>query len=218
MMFQQLKDVRFMKKALLLSVSVVILSASSASAWPKWFRSKNTCQPVCTPVVVCCEPAPVVCCQPAPVVCCEPAPAVVTPAPEEKKIEAPTKKSLYERLGGEPAVKAVVDDFVGRAASNPKVNFTRKGTAVEWEASPENVARLKKLLIELIGSATGGPQKYTGRDMKSSHKGMMITEAEFGALAGDLKATLDKFKVPQAEQDELFKIVGSTKGDIVEKK
>ena len=95
-------------------------------------------------------------------------------------------------------------------------NFTRKGTDKEWAATPENVARLKMHLVELIGMITGGPQKYTGRSMKESHAGMKITAEEFGALAADLKATLDKFKVPTKEQTELFKIVGSTQGDIVE--
>jgi hemoglobin len=128
-----------------------------------------------------------------------------------------TAESLYNRLGGAKAIAAVVDDFVARAASNPKVNFTRKGTSMEWEASPENVAVLKKHLIQLITKVTGGAQKYEGRDMKAAHAGMKITDAEFDAIAGDLKATLDKFKVPMKEQQELLKIVGSTRGDIVEK-
>lgn len=178
--------------------------------------------------------------QPVPVEVC-PAPAVIVPhaaepvkeAPkkieptkempkvepkkvEPKKVEAPKVKSLYERLGGEPAVKAVVDDFVGRTAANPKVNFTRKGTPVEWKATPEAVAKLKERLVELVGAVTGGPQKYTGKSMKDAHKGMKITKEEFGAIAGDLKATLDKFKVPAKEQEELMKIVGSTAGDIIE--
>ena len=129
------------------------------------------------------------------------------------------KKSLYERLGGETAIKAVVDDFVGRLAENPKVNITRKGSGrTEWKATPENVDRVKKLLVEQICSATGGPQKYTGRDMKTVHAGMNISDAEFDAAGADLKTTLDKFKVPQAEQDELMKIIVSTRGDIVERK
>jgi hemoglobin len=126
-------------------------------------------------------------------------------------------KTLYERLGGEPAIVAVVDDFVGRAASDPKVNFTRKGTASEWNPSPENVALLKKHLVQFISMATGGPSKYEGRPMKPVHAGMGITDAEFGALAGDLIASLDKFKVPQKEKDELIGIVASTKKEIVEK-
>jgi hemoglobin len=136
----------------------------------------------------------------------------------EAKARPSAEKSLYERLGGEAAIKAVVDDFVARAAGNPKVNFTRKGTPAAWDATPENVAKLKKHLVELIGMVTGGPQKYEGRNMKEAHKGMQITAEEFDALAADLKATLDKFKVPAKEQEELFKIIGSTKDDIVEKK
>src|SRR5262245_38978531 len=60
------------------------------------------------------------------------------------------ERTLYDRLGGEKAVTAVVDDFVARAAKNPKVNFTRKGTDAEWEASQENVARLKKHLVQFV--------------------------------------------------------------------
>lgn len=134
------------------------------------------------------------------------------------RAKTPPAKTLYERLGGEAAIKAVVDDFVARAAGNPKVNFTRKGTPVEWDATPENVEKLKKHLVQLIGMVTGGPQKYEGRSMKAAHQGMRITNAEFDALAGDLKATLDKFNVPKQEQQELFKIIGSTRDDIVEKK
>jgi len=132
--------------------------------------------------------------------------------------ESMPTKSLYERLGGEPALTAVVDDFVGRAAGDPAVNFTRKGTAMEWNPTPENVAKLKKRLVQFIGMATGGPQKYEGKAMKPLHAGMKITSAEFDALAKDLIASLDKFKVPQREKDELIAVVASTKGDIVEMK
>lgn len=127
-------------------------------------------------------------------------------------------KPLWERLGGEPAVTAVIDDFVARAAGNPKVNFTRKGTPQEWEATPQSVARLKKRLVQLVSVVSGGPLKYEGRDMKAAHQGMKITGAEFDALAGDLKATLEKLKVPAAEQNELLTIIASTRKDIVEEK
>jgi hemoglobin len=127
------------------------------------------------------------------------------------------KKPLYERLGGQKAITAVVDDFVARAAGNPKVNFTRKGTNMEWQPSEENIRVLKKHLVQLVSMVTGGPQKYEGRDMKTVHRGMMISDEEFDALAGDLIATLKKFKVPKPEQDELVKIVASTRKDIVER-
>ena len=125
-------------------------------------------------------------------------------------------KSLYERLGGEPAVTAVVDEFVARAASNPAVNFTRKGTAREWQATPENVAKLKKHLVQFVCSVAGGPQTYEGRDMKTVHEGMQITNAQFDAIAGDLQGALAKFNVPQKEQDELLGAVGTLRGQIVE--
>jgi len=125
-------------------------------------------------------------------------------------------QSLYTRLGGEKAITAVVDDFVPRAASDPKVNFVRKGTPKEWQPTAENVARLKKGLVQFIGMATGGPMKYEGRDMKSLHAGMKITNAEFDALAADLKASLVKLNVPAKERDELLGVVASTRKDIVE--
>jgi hemoglobin len=131
-------------------------------------------------------------------------------------LDAGAKKSLYDRLGGEAAITKVVDDFVARAASDPKVNFTRKGTAKEWQATDPNVSHLKKMLVQFISFATGGPQQYAGRDMKTVHAGMKITGPEFDALAADLKASLDALKVPAMEQAELLTIVGSTRKDIVE--
>jgi hemoglobin len=126
---------------------------------------------------------------------------------------ANAEKSLYERLGGEPAITAVVDDFVGRAAADPKVDFTRGGKYDKLD-----VPKLKKQLVNLVGQLTGGPQKYTGKDMKTVHKGMKITPEQFDALAADLVASLDKFKVPAKEKGELLTIVGSTKTDMVEGK
>jgi len=124
-------------------------------------------------------------------------------------------RSLWDRLGGEEAVRAVVHDFVLRAAKNPQVNFDRNG---QFTLDGPAVAALEQRLVELVSAVGGGPLKYTGRSMKDAHKGMKITDAEFNALAGDLKATLEKFKVPMKEQEELLKVVGSTRADIVEKK
>ncbi|MFO0847885.1 MAG: group 1 truncated hemoglobin [Gemmataceae bacterium] len=125
------------------------------------------------------------------------------------------KKPLWDRLGGEPAVSAVVHDFVIAAAPDPKVNFFRDGAFPLDEAG---VKRLERRLVELVSAVSGGPLKYTGKDMKAAHKGMKITEVEFNALAGHLVATLKKYKVPQAEIDELVGIVAGTAGDIVEVK
>jgi len=125
--------------------------------------------------------------------------------------------TLYERLGGEAGIMAVVDEFVALGAANPKVNFTRKGTDKEWPATPENVDKLKEHLIQFISVATGATDViYEGRDMLTVHEGMKISNAEFDALALDLKAALGKFNVPDEEQNELLNIVGSIRGQIVE--
>jgi hemoglobin len=125
--------------------------------------------------------------------------------------------TLWSRLGGEPAVRAVVHDFVDRGAKNPKVNFTRVGKPNEWKPTPQDINTLEQRLVEFISENTGGPIKYKGEDMVTAHKGMQITNSEFDALAADLAASLDKFKVPKKEKDELIAVVASTRGQIVNK-
>ena len=117
------------------------------------------------------------------------------------------QRSLYDRLGGKEAVVAVIDDFVGRAASDSRINGKFART---------DVPRLKAMLVEQVSAASGGPVQYTGRGMRVTHDGMGVTAGEFDALVGDLVATLDQFNVPAAEQQELLGILGPLRGDIVE--
>ena len=124
--------------------------------------------------------------------------------------------TLYDRLGGETAIAAVVDTFVALAAVDPALNFTRQGTAHEWEATPESVELLKTRLVQFVGQATGGPQVYEGRDMATVHTGMEITNEEFDMLAGHLSAALDVYSVPDAEKQELFAIVETTRSAIAQ--
>ncbi len=130
--------------------------------------------------------------------------------------EAAPQKSLYERLGGEVVLVRVVDEFVARATADPAVHFTREGTEKLWEATAENVEKLKLRLVDFLAFASGGPRLYGGRDMKSAHAGMRITEPEFAAFEADLAASLERSGVPAAEQKELLEIVGRTRADIVE--
>ena len=120
---------------------------------------------------------------------------------------AAQQRSLYERLGGKEAITAVVDEFVGRAAADTRINKKFGMT---------DVARLKAQLVDQICFATGGPCQYTGRDMKSTHLHMGVTEGEFNALVEDLVGALDKFNVPAAEKNELLGLLGPMKSDIVE--
>ncbi len=130
----------------------------------------------------------------------------------------PKMSTVWERLGGEANVRKVVDDFVGRAASDPNVNFFRKDVAgaYEWKPSEPQVAHLKQMLVELISSGTGGPLKYTGRDMKSVHRGMRITTAQFNALAGNLDAALRAGGAMDADRSAVMSFAASTAKDIIE--
>lgn len=114
--------------------------------------------------------------------------------------------SLYQRLGGLPAITAVVDDFIGNVAADARINKQFANT---------NIPRLKKLLVEQICEASGGPCKYSGQGMKQAHAGLGITGADFGALVEDLVKTLDKFKVPANEKNQLLGALGPMQGDIV---
>jgi hemoglobin len=119
--------------------------------------------------------------------------------------------SLYQRIGGYDAVAAVTDDFIGRLATDPKLGKFFAGH------STDSLTKLRQHVIDFVCIATGGPCAYTGRDMKTAHKGLGISEADWNAAVNHFVATLDKFKVPQAEKDQLVAAVAGVKGQIVER-
>ena len=127
---------------------------------------------------------------------------VATPAPPP----AATAKPLFDRLGGKPAVEAVVDEFLKRVAADKRINGRFFNT---------DLARLRGLLVEFVCAATGGPCQYTGRDMRSSHAGFQLVEEEFTALVEDLVGALDKFNVPKQEKGELLGALGPLAKEIV---
>jgi len=134
-------------------------------------------------------------------------PAIVAVALTACQTMAPApQKSLYDRLGGQPAITAVVDDFVGNVAADSRINGFFAKT---------DIPRLKRLLVEQICAGTGGPCTYTGRSMPEAHRGMHITDAQFGALVEDLTKSLNKFKVPEKEQADLLAVLGPMKPSIV---
>jgi hemoglobin len=122
---------------------------------------------------------------------------------------APPEPTLYQRLGGREAIKGVVDDFVANVVADPRVSGRFKGL------QPAAVAKLQTNLADQICDATGGPCAYLGRDMKATHAGMRITDAEWSAAVEDLVKSLNKFKVGAKEQQELLAILGPMKKDIV---
>jgi hemoglobin len=121
------------------------------------------------------------------------------------------KKSLYSRLGGYDAIAAVVDDFIGRLVADKRFSKFFVGH------SEDSLKKIRQHVLDQLCAAAGGPCLYTGRDMKTSHHGLGITSDDWDASAKHLVESLDKFKVPQAEKDELMAFVGALKKDIVDK-
>jgi hemoglobin len=115
--------------------------------------------------------------------------------------------SLYERLGGINAITAVVENFRDRVAGDNRIN---------QKFAKTDLGRLRKMLIDQVCEAAGGPCRYTGRSMKDAHAGMKVTSGEFEALVADLVASLDQFKVGKREQGEVLGVLGPLKADIVE--
>lgn len=127
--------------------------------------------------------------------------------------KAETKEeSLYKRLGGYDALAAVTDDFLDRLLKDKK--FTKFFSG----ASNDTKKKIRQHVVDFLCLATGGPCIYRGRDMKTSHEGLMITKAEWDASVKHLTATLDKFKVPAKEKGEVLAAIGGIEKDIVEKK
>ena len=137
---------------------------------------------------------------------------VATPFLAQEKTQSPTPKPLYERLGGLYNIAAVVDDFIDRLYVNQTLNAN---AAIKNARSALRKPGLKAHVTMLVCQVTNGPCNYVGKNMKDTHAGFNITDKEWDAMVADFKVTLDKFKVPAAEQQELIGIVATTKPDIV---
>ena len=144
---------------------------------------------------------------------------------KDNSTKPPTKQSLYDRLGAQPGLSAIVDDFLQRAINDPRVNFSRTTNttrpldthpATSWHPTPHPLSTLKTHMIQFFALATGGPSTYTGKDMHYAHAGMKISNPEFDAAVGDMKATLDKLQIPTPDQKELLAIIESTRPEVVE--
>jgi len=123
-----------------------------------------------------------------------------------------TKTTLYKRLGGYDALAAVTDDFLHRLATDQSLGRFFVGQ------SKKSLNRIRQLVVDQLCAATGGPCVYIGRDMKTVHEGLGITDADWDTAVKHLNATLDQFKVPKPEQDEVRAAIGSMKKDIVQPK
>jgi hemoglobin len=130
----------------------------------------------------------------------------------QAEAEAPTRPSLYDRLGGVYNIASVVDDLIDRVMVDPRLNANPRVDEAHHRVS---AAGFKYFVTELLCQAAGGPQHYSGRSMGDSHRHLMITDEEWLAFMNDLQQTLDKFEVTQPEQNEIKAIVESTREAIV---
>lgn len=113
---------------------------------------------------------------------------------------------LYQRLGGDTAITAIVDDAVANIAADPRINQRFRHTGA---------LHLRRNLVDLFCARAGGPCVYTGRDMSAAHEGMNIRDDEFNALVEDLALSLEKHRVPEPEKRELLAILGQMKNAVI---
>ncbi len=160
---------------------------------------------IATALAAACHAAPVM--TPAPT---ESPGAMVGPAPVAAPVPPPAPppddRPLFDRLGGLPAITAVVHELVSRTTTDPRIQDRFFAT---------DAANLERLLVEMVCATTGGPCAYTGRDMHASHAGMQLVDEELAALVEDLTAALDTFEVGAREQGELLGALGSLRPQIV---
>jgi hemoglobin len=137
---------------------------------------------------------------------------VLTCGRKGEDVETPVEPTLYDRLGGVYNIATVIDDFIDRVMTDARLNANPRVDEAHHRVSP---AGFKYYVTEMLCEAAGGPQTYSGRTMGDSHRHLMITDEEWVSFMDDLQQTMDKFEVPQPEQDEVIAIVESTKEAIV---
>jgi hemoglobin len=135
--------------------------------------------------------------------------ALLAPAGRSFAQEKPTK-TLYQRLGGYDVIAGIVDDFIAQLRVDPA--FKRFGGG----RSMDSLHRTRQLVVDQICNLSGGPCVYIGRDMKTAHAGLQITEAEWDSSIKKFQVSLDKFKVAEPEQQDFLAMIGKLKSDIVE--
>ena len=120
------------------------------------------------------------------------------------------QETLYHRLGGYDALAAFVDDFLPRVTSDPQIGVYWKGKC------KDSMRRDRQLLVDFLCAAIGGPSTYLGRDMKTSHEGLGISDSDWSILMRHARTTLDDLGVAENEKNEALSAVDALQGEIVE--
>ena len=120
------------------------------------------------------------------------------------------ENSLYHRLGGYDAIAAFADELLARVLADPQLGVYWKGKC------KDSLRKERQVLVDYLCAAAGGPVNYSGRDMKTSHEGLGISESDWNVFAKHAVASLEDLGVPQGEKNDVLALASSLKGDIVE--
>ena len=115
-------------------------------------------------------------------------------------------ETLFQRLGGTERIAAVVDDLVDRHAVNPLLEPRFRG---------KDLARFKVLATQFFCMGTGGSAHYEGRDLRTAHAGMNISEQELVATIDDVVAAMQAKGIGATEVNEVVALLYSLKGDVL---
>jgi len=114
--------------------------------------------------------------------------------------------TLFDRIGGEPKLRATVNEFTTIVLADDRINFAFAET---------NIDKFKQLLYEQLCELTEGPCRYTGRDMHTAHAKLNVNDAQFNALAEDLYKAFDRVHVPYRVQNQVVALLAPMERDIV---
>jgi hemoglobin len=114
--------------------------------------------------------------------------------------------AVYKQFGERPGLTALVDDFMAIVLSDSRINHT---------FADASIPRVKLMLVEQFCELTGGPCKYEGKDMRSAHAAIPISNAQFNALAEDLQIAMERARVPFRAQNKLLAKLAPMQRDIV---
>jgi hemoglobin len=121
-----------------------------------------------------------------------------------------TQVSLYERIGRYDGISLIADEYLKGIRSDPQfARFSGRGA--------DSLRKAKQLLKDQLCSLTGGPCVYIGRDMKTAHSGLGITDEEWASNMRYMSAALDKAKIGGKEKTEFLAIVEGLRPAIVDK-
>ncbi|WP_412987700.1 group I truncated hemoglobin [Pontimicrobium sp. IMCC45349] len=123
------------------------------------------------------------------------------------------EKTIFEKLGGDEGVSAIVEDIIAKHLENDKI----KHYFIALQKDPEYFEKFKQHVKDFLETGTGGEQKYSGRDMVAAHSGLNISESDFLEAIDDILFVLDSHKVDRTSRNELLATLYSMKDAVMKK-